>query len=320
MKNFKLAVIDNFEAYYNYMVKKIPSSTLLTPRFSIDFIKIYISPTHITNTKIFNIISTFSHTAEYKGKYSCNLTLSHNNHSCRVFIKRLFFKFKNNPNKVFIGTTIKLEHPTPQSIGIVEHFFGKKYKVSTIEYTMDLSSNDPIVLNDIYNICYLTASLKYARKFFKTNYQTNDEVNTIYLSDTRSKTTKAGRIYPKDINGKEVLRFEVIFKNKIFRSQKLPYSSMLSMANQHPSDVFKYITFKYLRPYHSKNFANENRQKLFEEKFFEHINGMDNCGGLSAIKEWFKIHPKLQKQMSNYLLTHSFAETFNKFSEGQTFI
>ena len=107
--------------------------------------------------------------------------------------------------------------------------------VSCVEYSVDISSTDPSRLLDLIR---RTAWLRWSGKQFNKYYKT-----TTYLNNPR-KSSKGCYAYIKNVNGKDVVRFEMRFKASKFKRMKI--RGVKDAVLLPPELVFSDVKFVFL--------------------------------------------------------------------------
>lgn len=156
------------------------------------------------------------------------------------------------PNDHFMPVMVKIEHPDRAVMAHMRDaiFKGVPYKVSSVEYSADMLCADPqALLNFVRN----NSNLKWARSTLTLGHPTSH-----YLNNPRKSSSKGSRVYIKSINGREVVRFEMIVKRPVLKQNNINNINQLLLF--HPLTFFRHVVFK---PLHFNQFFSMLKDKPF---------------------------------------------------------
>lgn len=193
---------------------------------------------------IHNIFDTKSLFEEYKCAYDIPTT----NDKCKYERIR---KYIINGSNVFIFYNRKFSY-IPYAKLIIHDLNRESYnsiksvltslnlisKLSQIEFTIDFFGPDLYLLKEFYENHVF---LKHHQASCCTYRNKNDNTYTFYVGDTR-KDSKAIRLYPKIIDGHEVLRLELVVNRRFIKSQNWDFSSLETLDT---SIFTKFISFRF---------------------------------------------------------------------------
>lgn len=306
-------LISNFGEYYNYVYKKYNYDTLIqSSALSIDFITIHYKPSSLSYSTVCKHLRTLKKFAQEGADF----------HRCRPLVngKRYNLEIQfTRTEEFFVGTICTLRHPDIDLIKYVESVLGVGYTLNKVEYTVDLLSEDPVLL---FKIIRWTSVLSWPGKGFDSSYST-----TQYMNDGRGSSGKGGKSYLKDISGQVVVRLEIALKGRLLNGWQVKTMKQASLLQA--DHVFKHLKFQ---TFGNKKFFKDiikaaedkpTKEELkayiseFERGFFFRVNSDEDGGGVRVMK---KIVRELGLNPANYFHKHGFQDHFFKLIKGKCFL
>lgn len=214
------------------------------------------------------------------------------------------------------GLSIRLIHPSPDLIEYIEKVFGLVYVITSVEYSMDLRSNDN---ERLLSIIACTMVQKYSRKSLAKVYNT-----TYYCSNPRTAATLGSYVYHKTVDTDDFVRIECRYKNPFFKKNKI--TKMKDACSISPQVIIQSIDFKlfnlrrflkkFLRMMSVTDGDDASKARTFEEYFFENFNERQGGGILSVAK----MLQQMLKNCHTYFDTYPFKDYLEKLMVGKSFM
>jgi len=314
----KFKTPENFEGYYNYVYQKYDyDSFIASSQLSIDYIIIHYKPSIVPLNNAVSIPATLNKVSQNgPSLHRCCPVVNSITYNVEVSFN---FSYDPSSGKYFSGTSFTLRHPDINLISYIESILGNNYTINSVEYTVDIFSPSP---EELFHLVKLTSYLSWPGKAFDSEYDT-----TIYLNDGRGSSSKAGKSYVKDINGKVSVRIESIWKQRVLKKKNI--RTMAQAVSLPAEDVFKFHKFqsfgniKFFKHVVAKMKSVLSNEELklwileFEKSFFKRVYSKEDGGGVRVMR---KIVKELGMNPAIYFHKHEFQDFFFKLIHGKKFI
>lgn len=314
-----------FKSYYNYMFNFSKNSKIniidylrvkdklklaylqqhldfdsfdMTTNLSIDFIKIFYPVNVFTKSAARKLIQ-----GHFLGIHS----VANSRNMFRAYVdingaRYWVFIVYVDANNFYKGLSIRLMHPDVHFINYVESIFGMNYSLKSVEYSLDITCADNLLLLKIISC---SMHQKYSRKSVNKIYNT-----TFYCSNPRTAATLGSYVYHKKTKQNDFIRIECRYKRYFFK--KLKIKRMIDACSISPGVVFDRIDFKlfnikrfmkkFLRMMSVAGGADIDKAKSFEEYFFENFNERQGGGILSVLTMLKQMMKNCHKHFDEYPL------------------
>ncbi|NDY55610.1 hypothetical protein G3N56_02485 [Desulfovibrio sulfodismutans] len=194
-------------------------------------------------------------------------------------------------NNMYFGTSLTLHHPSSRFVNFIEFTFKVAYRISEVEFSIDIISSDQLSL---LRLLQITSYIKNPGKAVSLAYN-----ETTYLNDNRKSSTKGAKIYHKKDEFGEPVRLEMRMKRRYFQKRNInKMSTALSLSAEM---IFSDWTFKMfeLKKFMKKTLVNhEDKEvmiilnqfqgRLFEVGFFSAFNSNEDGGGVRIVRKYVK--------------------------------
>lgn len=304
---------NSFEEYYNYVYQNIDYDSIITSTsFSIDYININYDIVSLPLNVAKQLPLKFtSHVFTSLNVCKCTLIVGLQQFDCLVR-----FRYEGS---LYVGTSVTMRHPSKESIKLLEIICGSGYTITRIEYTLDIFSDSTSIL---FRLLRLTSYLSWSGKSFSSSF-----LSTLYLNDNRRSSSKAGKIYLKEIDGRVSTRLEMILKHRHF--ERIKVKTLVAATELTAEKVFKHWKFqsfnnrrflKSIIDQKKKTLSNNELRVLgheIERSFFKRVYSSEDGGGVRVMR---KIIREFGLEPSKYMEEHPFQEYFSKLIAMKTFI
>ncbi|EMG37140.1 hypothetical protein PCS_01976 [Desulfocurvibacter africanus PCS] len=157
-----------------------------------------------------------------------------------VFEKISLRSYQVSTRRVFkdnycLGTSVRISRPDRQIMNDIEQLFSEMYTISTVEFTLDMFSEDQEAL---FSMLRHITHLKWSGSNLALRYKT-----TFYLGNIRNTRSKGVRCYIKELDPKTTsVRLEIVHKRAYIRKGKLP--SLPTLGSIQIQEAFRHVQFK----------------------------------------------------------------------------
>lgn len=231
------------------------------------------------------------------------------------FIKPEDFTSYYKPRIILLQPTLEMRKKIFNILSFSKTLY---WKLSQVEITLDFVFKNEDVSNyadtikrDLDNATHIVWSRAASSfNYEETRYRVNSNIDDI------NKCSKPIRIYPKTVNGKEVLRFELMLNNKAAADMDL-------LFNLDANSIFKYIRF-YKNTFDARAFASltERLQKKGADivRFKKVTSNFANRTTYTINEKIIKIKKLVKELLPEYKVAKSISNCLVEDTELTTFI
>lgn len=284
----------------------------ITTNLSIDFIKIFYPVNVFTRSAARRFVQGHFSGVHSVGKSSNMFRAYVDINGTRYWVFIVYV----NANNFYKGLSIRLIHPDIHLINYIQSVFGMSYSLTSVEYSLDVSSADNLRLLKIISC---TMHQKHSRSSVNKMYNT-----TFYCSNPRTSTTLGSYVYHKKSKLNDFIRIECRYKSTFFK--KLKIKRMIDACSISPGVVFDKIDFKlfnikrfmkkFLRMMSVASGDDVDKAKSFEEYFFENFNERQG-GGILSVSTMLK---QMMRNCHMYFDEYPLGAYLKSKIVGQTFL